>query len=260
MNMRTWLLLLIFSIFFSVIIIPSVKAKPDSIKPSKTRMMYIPAGEFIMGSDDRWSDEKPKHKRFVDAFYIDLYEVTNADYKKFVDSANHIPPYHWTSSNYPPELHNHPVVYVTWFDADEYCKWKGKRLPTEAEWEKAARGTDGRIYPWGKEFDPDKSNNPQKGSKGTEPVGSYENGKSPYGLYDMSGNVWEWTSSWYGPHPGNTEPSEEYGKKYKVLKGGSWYDCLFYGCGISAPTFNRGFFVPDTKNSSFGFRCVMPAK
>ncbi len=219
-------------------------------------MVYIPAGEFIMGSNDRWEDEAPEHVLYLPAFFIDKYEVTNEQYRWFVHFSGHPAPRHWKNNTYPPGRAKYPVTYVSWEDATAYAKWAGKRLPSEEEWEKAARGTDGRTYPWGMEFDPAKSNNPQKGSKGIEPVGSYQVGRSPYGLYGMSGNVWEWVDAWYLPHRGNSKPSGEYGYKYKISKGGSWYNCLFYNCGISAPVYNRAFLLPSTKNSSLGFRCV----
>lgn len=225
-------------------------------KQEKTSMAYIPAGEFIMGSNERWDDEAPEHISKTDAFYIDLNEVTNADYKNFVDATQRTPPFHWPNGNLPKGRENHPVVYVSWFDAKDFCSWAGKRLPTEQEWEKAARGEEGLIYPWGNEWSLDKSNNPYKHSTGTEPVGSYPAGRSPYGLYDISGNVWEWVDSYYLPHPGNPVTRAEYGNDKRVLKGGSWFDCLSYGCGLSAPTFNRSFFTPEVKNNSFGFRCA----
>ena len=209
-----------------------------------------------MGSNERWDDESPEHINQTGAFYIDLYEVTNGDYKKFVDATKRKLPHHWAKGNIPKGKENHPVTYVSWFDANDYCQWTGKRLPNEEEWEKAARGEDGNIYPWGHLWSLDKSNNPYKSSTGTEPIGSYPDGRSIYGLYDMSGNVWEWVDAYYLPHPGNTIPKSEYGKDKRVLKGGSWFDCLSYGCGLSAPTFNRSFFNPEVKNNSFGFRCA----
>lgn len=232
--------------------------KPEA--NSTSTMAYVPAGEFIMGSNERWDDEAPEHISSTDAFYIDLNEVTNSDYKKFTDATQRTTPYHWPEGNLPKGKENHPVVYVSWFDAKDYCSWADKRLPTEQEWEKAARGEEGFIYPWGNEWSLDKSNNPYKNSTGTEPVGSYPEGRSPYGLYDISGNVWEWVDSYYLPHPGNPVERAEYGKDKRVLKGGSWFDCLSYGCGLSAPTFNRSFFTPEVKNNSFGFRCAKTKK
>ena len=214
-----------------------------------------------MGSNTRMPDEGPEHVVNLKRYYIDIYEVTNLQYKAFIDATGRRSPKHFRNRTYPKGKADHPVTYVGWKDAVAYCKWAGKRLPTDAEWEKAARGTKGRIFPWGNEFEVERANTPQRwqvlGKDGdTTPVGSFPEGKSPYGLYDMSGNVWEWTSSWYLAYPGNTHPTENYGKKYKTLKGGSWWDCSFYECGISAPLFNRSFFLRSTKNSSFGFRCA----
>jgi formylglycine-generating enzyme required for sulfatase activity len=225
-----------------------------------TGMALIPEGEFVMGSNERWDDEAPEHISSTNAFHMDLSEVTNSDYKNFVIATQQVAPYHWPEGNIPKGKEQHPVVYVSWFDASNYCKWAGKRLPTEQEWEKAARGPDGLIYPWGNQWSLDKSNHPYKHSTGTEPIGSYPQGQSPYGLNDMSGNVWEWVDSYYLPHPGNPVTRAEYGKDKRVLKGGSWFDCLSYGCGLSAPTFNRSFFTPEVKNNSFGFRCAKDAK
>jgi len=220
-------------------------------------MALIPSGEFIMGSNERWDDEFPEHIAVTGAFYIDLNEVTNERYKVFTTATKRETPYHWPEGNLPKGKEKHPVVYVSWFDAKAYCEWDGnKRLPDEREWEKASRGKDGFTYPWGHEWTLDKSNNPYRYSTGTEPIGSYPEGRSPYGLYDMSGNVWEWVDSYYLPHPGNTVHRAEYGEDKRILKGGSWFDCLSYGCGLSAPTFNRSFFTPEVRNNSFGFRCA----
>lgn len=237
----------------------NTKTKPTSNSPL-TEMALIPEGEFVMGSNERWDDEAPEHISHTNAFHIDRNEVTNSDYKKFIAATQQAAPYHWPEGNIPKGKGQHPVVYVSWFDASNYCKWAGKRLPTEQEWEKAARGQDGLIYPWGNQWALDKSNHPYKNSTGTEPIGSYPQGQSPYGLNDMSGNVWEWVDSYYLPHPGNPVTRAEYGKDKRVLKGGSWFDCLSYGCGLSAPTFNRSFFTPEVKNNSFGFRCAKDAK
>jgi formylglycine-generating enzyme required for sulfatase activity len=258
---------------------------PAAASAVPNEMITIPAGEFIIGNNGRSEgegsgdpDEIPVHKVYLDAYRIDKYEVTNAQYKAFVDATNHRPPKLWQPARpaggparprdgsgpgitYPPEKADHPVVYVDWYDANEYCHWIGKRLPTEEEWEKAARGPDGRIFPWGNTFDVKKANSPQywlslnkEGS--TTPVGRFENGKSPYGVYDMAGNVYEWTSNWYKPYPRNMEFNAHYGEKNKIVRGGSWYDCLSYGCGLSAPSYNRSRFAPEIRNKGFGFRCA----
>jgi len=228
------------------------------------QMIMIPAGQFIMGTDTRLPDEGPQHTVTLPAYFIDQYEVTNYQYKKFNDATNGRSPRHWRNRTFPEGKADHPVVYVTWDNARDYCQWAGKRLPTDQEWEKAARGTKGQLFPWGDGFDTSKANTPLRwkeiGSFGdTTPAGSFEEGKSPYGLYDVSGNVWEWTDSWYKAYPDNKTDSESYGERYKTLKGGSWFDCSFYKCGISAPVFNRAFFAKKVKNDSFGFRCAKDA-
>ena len=239
-----------------------------------TKMLPVPPGEFIMGNNGRGptegsgdADEKPKRVVYTDAFWIDQHEVTNAQYKAFVDAANRRAPKHWkggpdgAGESIPTGKADHPVVYVDWFDANDYCHWAGKRLPTEAEWEKASRGADGRVFPWGNTFDPNKANTPQywlsrKKDGDTMPVGRFKDAISPYGAYDMSGNVYEWVANWYKPYPGNHEPNAHYGEKNKIVRGGSWYDCLSYGCGLSAPSYNRSRFSPEIRNKGFGFRCA----
>lgn len=218
--------------------------------------VLIPAGEFTMGSNDWWPKSMPEHKRSLPAFSMDKYEVTNARYKEFVEATGRMAPDHWLNGNTPKDREEHPVVFVTWADADAFCKWDGKRLPTEAEWEKAARGADKRTFPWGDKFSKYYGNIPPLGIEDTMPVGSFEEGRSPYGLYDMAGNVWEWTSDWFKPYPGNAHADENYGEKFKVLRGGSWYDCTKYKCGISFVTYNKIFFNAQTKNNNFGFRCA----
>ncbi|MFQ5646074.1 MAG: formylglycine-generating enzyme family protein [bacterium] len=220
-------------------------------------MVYIPPGNFIMGSNDRWDDESPEYVIYLGGYFIDRHEVTNAQYKAFIDKTGYNIPKTWKDGRYPADKADHPVTGVTWYDAAAYAKAMGKRLPTEEEWEKAARGVDGRTYPWGMLFDNKYSNNPQRDSKGTEPVGSSQIGNSPFGLWDVSGNVWEWVNAYYYPHPGNKIESEEYGTKYRLAKGGSWFNCLYYNCGISAPMYNRAFFLPTTNNNSLGFRCAL---
>lgn len=236
-------------------------SKTSQIGKLPNKMVKVPAGNFIRGTDDRLPDEGPQHIAETKAFKIDQYEVTNLQYEHFIKSTNGRSPKHFRNRTYPEGKADHPVIYVTWHDANAYCEWAGKRLPTDVEWEKAARGTKGQEYPWGNDFDFDKANMPLRWEKigqfgDTTPVGAFKSGKSPYGAYDMTGNVWEWTASWYQPYPNNKTKSENYGERYKVLKGGSWFDCSFYKCGISAPVYNRAFFAKRTKNDSFGFRCA----
>ena len=233
---------------------PATGSSPSPSGPPG--MILIPEGLFTMGSDDRWADEGPEHTVYLNGFYIDKFEVTNARYLKFARTTGRQVPLDRSGRRIPPGKDLHPVTYVTFFDANAYCHWAGRRLPTDKEWEKAARGTDGRWFPWGNDFDATKANVPQLKLGDTTPVGQFPKGNSPYGVSDLSGNVWEWTSSWYKAYPGNNRPTENYGQKYRVLKGGSWIHCSGYKCGISAPNFNRSFFHPATKNSGFGFRCA----
>ncbi|MDH5526300.1 MAG: SUMF1/EgtB/PvdO family nonheme iron enzyme [Nitrospirota bacterium] len=249
-------------------------ARPGPVHgPDLSNMARIPAGPAIIGNDGREItegegnlDETPEHVVELPAYYIDLYEVTNRRYSRYVTASGGTvnPPRHWKNGMIPEGREEHPVVFVSWFDADDFCRWEGKRLPNELEWEKAARGPDGNVFPWGNHFELERANTPQRWASmndpgHTMPVGSFPSGKSPYGLFDMSGNVWEWTDSWYQPYPGNEFPNNFYGEKNRVLRGGSWYDCLSYGCGLSAPSFNRSRFTPKIKNSSFGFRCAADA-
>lgn len=220
------------------------------------KMVPIPAGEFIMGEDHFKKSAAPRRKVFIPTFEIDLYHVTNAHYQKFVIETNHQPPPYWVGKSYPPAKANHPVVLVSWHSANAYCRWEGKRLPTEAEWEKAARGTDGRVFPWGNKLEATRANIPNLGLGDTTPVNAFDEGRSPYGLYDMAGNVFQWTSDWFLPYPGNKAPHPNYGETLKVLRGGSFYDCSYYRCGISFQTFNRISLSPTTQAISAGFRCA----
>jgi len=200
-------------------------------------MVLIPAGEFIMGKDDGEEDEKPAHKVYLDAYWIDKYEVTNEQYAKFLEAVtrskdhskchpnepkgkNHTPKF-WKDSrfNQPKQ----PVVGVDWFDAYAYARWAGKRLPTEAEWEKAARGTDERDYPWGNDWIDDLAN--VAGDAPME-VGSFPDGVSPYGVLDMAGNVWEWCADWYDEYSQaaqrNPQGPAASRQNMRVVRGGSW--------------------------------------
>jgi iron(II)-dependent oxidoreductase len=207
---------------------------PSIIGKDGAEMVLIPAGEFQMGDSlDGMSNALPVHTVYLDAFYIDIYEVTNAQYKKFMDATGYKAPTYWNLLDYwnDPNYNapNNPVVGVSWYDAKAYADWAGKRLPTEAEWEKAARGgLVGKRYPWGDVLTYDDANYNGIGLKDrwtyTSPVGSFA--PNGYGLYDMAGNVWEWCADWYdGSYYANSPKSNPKGPdsgSYKVLRGGSW--------------------------------------
>jgi formylglycine-generating enzyme required for sulfatase activity len=203
--------------------------KPALAQPVEGSMVSIPAGEFTMGSQDGDPDERPAHQVYVDAFYIDKYEVTVGQYAPFQQAIGANSPVDWKTMNQRSNQKS-PVSNVDWADAYGYCRWAGKRLPTEAEWEKAARGTDGRLYPWGN--DPPTPLHANYGKTGSNshgalvPVGALEDGKSPYGIYDMAGNVWEWVSDWYDNDYYKNSPSQNPTGPptggYKVIRGGSW--------------------------------------
>lgn len=189
----------------------------------------IPAGDFLMGSDKRkdlaaLDEELPQESMYLPEYRIARVPVTNAQYKQFVDATDHKPPKHWQNGQIPKDKESHPVVNVTWYDSIAFCRWAGVRLPTEAEWEKAARGTDGRIWPWGNE-PPDKERcNFNMNVGDTTPVDAYSKGDSPYGVLDMAGNVWEWTSSLNKAYPYNTNDDRENPASAvpRVLRSGSF--------------------------------------
>jgi len=206
---------------------PAPTAFPDEITDGKgVEMVLVLEGEFTMGSESN-SDEQPIHQVSLGTYYIDKYEVTNALYKVCVTAGVCREPTNTTHYN-NAQYAQHPVLSVNWNMAKEYCEWRGASLPSEAEWEKAARGTDGGTYPWGEGIDCSLANYYGKDNGNdycvgdTTPVGSYESGISPYGAYDIAGNVWEWVEDWYKAYPGNTINSDEYGTIYRVLRGGSW--------------------------------------
>ena len=259
-------------------------------------MVFVPEGDFKMGSNNGPDYEKPQHTVWLDAFWIDQTEVTNVQFEKFVKESNYETDaefagwsyvYEMSSAKWPkvsganwrhPKgpsssldgLENHPVTYMSWNDASAYCKWAGRRLPSEAEWEKAARGIDSRIYPWGNQKPggnllnfadknialewADKSIN--DGYPFTSPVGHYPEGASPYGALDMAGNVWEWVNDWFAPDYYQSQtswhnplgPSPKVGR---VLRGGSWND----SGGVTRSTFRLGYYPMDWY-AFYGFRCA----
>jgi len=231
--------------------------KPALAQPVEGSMAVVPAGEFMMGSPTGDSDEQPAHKVYVDAFSMDKYEVTVGQYAAFLQAKAIDPPSDWKTMNQPAHQ-KRPVANVDSTDAAAYCKWAGKRLPTEAEWEKAARGTDGRLYPWGN--DPPTPLHANFGKTDWNnhgvlaPIGTFEEGKSPYGIYDMAGNVWEWVSDWYDYNYYKTSPSQNptgpSSGGTKVIRGGAWN---------SSPrairSANRSLISP-TDQGLDGFRCA----
>lgn len=239
-------------------------------------MVTIPASEFLMGTSDSRADpqDQPQHKVSLPAYRIDKYPVTNAQYARFVAATGRRPPLHWAKGKIPPGLEMHPVTMVSWHDAKAYAEWAGKRLPTEREWERAARGTDGRRWPWGNKMDPSRLNTYyQVGS--TSKVGSYLTGASPEGLMDMAGNVSEWVADDFMPYSGSKAPEDMFRAKalkqpessaersmkvvdfvstdnrYKVMRGGSWK-----GDPFSTSTYHRNFAWPEFAADFFGFRCA----
>ncbi len=235
----------------------------------------IPAGEFLMGSDpnvDKMAqgEEQPQHRLYLPDYYMAKTPVTNAQYATFAQATGHRQPGHWKKGQPPAEKLDHPVVNVTWRDAVAYCNWLAKatgkpyRLPTEAEWEKAARGNDGRIYPWGNEWDEKRCNTHEGGLFDTTSVSIYPDGKNPYGLLDMAGNVWEWTISLWGddfekpnfkyPYdPTDGRENMEAGDDLLcVLRGGS-----FLYLQDSARCAFRYRYFPDCRIYYLGFRVVV---
>ncbi|MCS6316629.1 MAG: formylglycine-generating enzyme family protein [Nitrospira sp.] len=264
-------------------------------------MVLIPAGEFLMGATEESGglpDERPLRLIYLSAFWLDRYEVTNAAYQEFVQATGHQAPANsapaltlWERNVPLPGIERHPVVNVSWLDAVAFCRWANKRLPTEAEWEKAARGTDGRTYPWGNEWTFEHSNSAsywarhtvqfadstewdafwvkgvgaviskEKGLKGeilTLPVGSFPGGASPYGALDMAGNAAEWVQDWYNPNHYRTAPlTDPQGPErgaIKAMRGGSWLKPA-----ISLRTTDRDWGTMDSRPSGTGFRCARDA-
>jgi len=247
---------------------PVVKLEPKMSPKDGMTLLYVPEGNFLMGSDPKKDpaqandgSEQPQHTVWLDAFWIDRTDVTNAMYAKCVAAgacgamaANATPTYAIYYGN--SQFDDYPVVHVDWNQADTYCRWAGRELPSEAQWEKAARGTDGRIFPWGNDLDPKYAN---YDSKDTSKVGAFPPGASPYGALDMAGNVWQWVADWYdgayyqsqtswrnpiGPVSGQT----------RVLRGASWSDL-----GLKLHAAARRADIPSRSNFDIGFRCAVSA-
>lgn len=259
---------------------PATEEKGESDKPrvkagrDGKRMILIPAGWFLRGSTEgeidnierqfgskrEWMvNETPQRRIDLDAFWIAETPVTNAEYKRFLDAhSGHRAPWGWdeTWRSYPPGKQDHPVTHVSWDEANEYARWVGGRLPTEAEWEKAARGTDGRRYPWGNDFDPARCNTSESHIGGTTPVSQYGAlGASPYGVMDLAGNVWEWCADWYEghyyEHCPDRNPRGPASGNVRVVRGGSWS-----GDPADCRAAIRGRLYPGFWSDPQGFRVV----
>jgi len=234
-------------------------------------MVYVPAGNFIMGSrpGEGEIDELPRHSVFLSAFWIDQTEVTVEQYRICVEAGVCTPPHNGECSYFQPNQSDYPVNCLRWSDADAYCRWAGRRLPTEAEWEKATRGTDERIFSWGTEFNGSllnycdincptswKDSAYNDGFGNLAPVGRFPGGASPYGVLDLLGNEWEWVTDWYDGNyytyaPQSNPPGPNHGEK-KVVRGGSW------NTGRNdVRAANRFSDYPDSRGAYYGFRCAL---
>jgi len=242
-------------------------------------MVQIPAGKFAMGTNYERADahDQPKHLVNLSAYFIDKYPVTNAQYARFVVQTKHRPPLDWENGKIPDDKLLHPVTMVSWYDAKAYCEANNKRLPTEAEWEKAARGPDGNRWPWGNTMDPSRVNTYYNIGSTTQ-VTQFTNGVSPYGVFDLAGNVSEWTASDFTPYSGSKAPSSLFqakqvqaqtpedramkvadlvpleGVAYKVRRGGSWKSDPF-----ATSAYHRNYSLPHYASDFFGFRCAKDA-
>ena len=287
----------------------NTKYDPDSGLPFEVTcltdnmdMILVPAGKFIGGTGEReckliiqlmqpwaakgikspqldrgwFAPEMPQREVYLDAFYIDKHEVTNTMYMKFCEATSCLPPSHWPEGKLPQSAERHPVTNINWYDAIRYAEWAGRRLATESEWEKAARGIDGRLYPWGNQFShyklhyvlpyiPDDLNDAQlmlelshRQTSLIADVDTYPNGSSPYGIFDMLGNVWEWTQDWYDATYYNIAPTANppgpTAGTYRVIRGGgSSSDPEKLRCAY------RARMEPDVRDVSVGFRCALLA-
>jgi formylglycine-generating enzyme required for sulfatase activity len=231
-----------------------------SVPIIKEEMVFIPPGDFIQGTMQGGYNERPERIVPLDGFWIGRHEVTNHHYFEFVEQTGHRNP--GPPSRYAKRLDqlrgpNQPVAYVSWYDAGAYCQWKGRRLPTEAEWEKAMRGIDGRLWPWGNSPRIFKANlgGMEDGFETTAPVGSFPLDRSPFGIYDGYGNMMEWVSNWYEEQvaPPNETRETNFADRggYKTLRGAG-----YTSRGIDLRITGRSFMVPNFRDETIGFRCA----
>lgn len=246
--------------FFSILLLP---VAADSLaEKTPPGMVLVPAGEFTMGTNQgekvgpniprAHNDARPEHKVLLPAFYLDKIQVTNAQYQAYCEATHYPPPPHWEDGKFPSGEEEFALTHINWHEAAAYAAWAGKRLPTEAEWEKAARGTDKRLFPWGNKWEIERVvwNRNRSFKTGTKPDGA-----SPYGALDMAGNVFEWTSSWYAAYANAPHQFEEYGTQLKVIRGGG-----FAGGQELARTHYRSVSSPNARSDWIGFRCAQDAE
>jgi len=242
---------------------PPVGLNPASSNgtPVKEEMVRIPAGPFVRGTKAGGYDEQPQRTLYLDTFLIDRYEVTNHQYQAFVAATGHrkaAPPSRYAKNMSRLRGVNQPVVYVSWDDAEAFCRWKGKRLPTEAEWEKAMRGVDGRLWPWGNDPDLLASNraHARDGFDVSAPVGSFKRDVSPFGVADGAGNAMEWVADWYAEDvyrdPADRNPKGPDHGLFRVLRGG-----VYTSTGSDVRITSRSRMVPDFRDETIGFRCAV---
>ncbi len=295
--------LFLLSVFTPLFIVSIGSAKLENDKIRYPDMVYIPAGYVEMGSGDKeieramemfqkaedtkpvrnwFDDEVPKHKVWIDAFYLDKYEVTNQEYMKFVRAGGYTKKIFWTKKGWKWVRHkkikapdcfddnrfnqpDHPVVCINGYEASAYAKWAGKRLSTEAEWERAARGDNGRMFPWGDDistqegyranYHPGGENQEKDGHRFTAPAAAFPNGASPFGVYQMAGNVWEWCEDWYGENyykesPKKNPAGPRIGAE-RIVRGGAWLNSI-----ISIRIPYRSYANPKLRYSHIGIRCA----
>ena len=247
-------------------------------------MIHIPSGHFIFGTNKKdeiaealslgipkpwYADETPRQKIFLKEFYIDTFEVTNERYKKYVDDLGAVSPINWKNNDFLEGKNKEPVTWVTWFDAANFCQWAKKRLPTEKQWERAAKGTKGNEYPWGNEYQSSIANLSKRAGSKNKPVkvGSYPQSVSKEGVHDLVGNVWEWVADDYRPYKGSTYKNNYYDSGYKILRGHSASDIGHFPGAMYANAIKmfarsgyRQFANPDEPGPDVGFRCVSENK
>ena len=262
-------------IFFS-----SANAKDAHLNELEGDVVLIPAGSFLFGTNKKdnsaealslglpkawYADEGPEENVFLKEFYIDRYEVTNRRYKIYIDDLNAVAPKYWVNNTFPTGQEKFPVVNVNWYDASNFCQWAEKKLPSEKQWEKSARGETGNQYPWGKKFNSGYANLSSKsGNKNSlAEVGSYPKSATPFGVSDLVGNVWEWTEDDYNPYKGSTYQNKNFGKRFKVLRGQSAKNIGHFpgttyllALKMFARSGYREFLNPEHSALDVGFRCV----